>query len=152
MLVSLAMTKKSLNPRQEMFVQHLLEGRTQKDAYSKAGYSASGNSAEVAAARLFRNVQVAARVAELQARAARRSEVTVDSLVQELDEILQLATKLGQPAAGVGAIMGKAKLLGLIVDRAEVSAVVRKPSRTPTTDKSISMEDWVKTFAPRRVN
>ena len=119
---------------------------------SRRGYKARGNAAEVEASKMVRLPKVAARVAELQAKAAMRSEVTVDSLVADLDDMLQLATKIGQPSAGVSAVMGKAKLLGLVIDRAEVSAVVRKPSRTPTIDKSISMEEWVKKFAPKRVN
>ncbi len=41
-------------------------------AYTAAGYTATGNSAESAAARLFRNVQVQARRAELQGSTARQ--------------------------------------------------------------------------------
>jgi len=75
---------------------------------------------------------------------------TVDDLVAELDEMLQLATAAGNPAAGVSAIVGKAKLLGLLVDRTEIAGTLRKPSRTPTTDNLIGMDEWVERFAPKR--
>lgn len=140
-----------LNARQEAFCNLIVEGRTQKDAYAEAGYIARGNAAEVSAARLLRNVQVAARVAELRASAAQRSEVTVDSLVAELDEMVRLAKECENPSAGVSAVMGKAKLLGLIVDRAEVASTVRKPLREPSDVKQMSLEEWQRRFAPKRV-
>jgi hypothetical protein len=55
--------------------------------------------AEAAAARLFRNVQVQSRIGELQAAAARRSEITVDDLVAELDVMLKLARDTKNPSA-----------------------------------------------------
>ncbi|GLS37231.1 terminase small subunit [Mesorhizobium tianshanense] len=141
-----------LNIRQERFCLGLAEGLPQSRAYIEAGYTARGNAAEVAAARLFRKVQVRSLVAELQAKAAKRSEVTVDSLVAELDHMLQLATKLGQPGAGVTAVMGKAKLLGLIVDKAEVATTLRRPMREPGEAKTMSLEEWQAKFAPKRMN
>lgn len=41
-------------------------------------------------------------------------EITVDTLVQELDEARKLALRTDQPAAAVAATLGKATLLGLI--------------------------------------
>ena len=58
---------------------------------------------------------------ELQAAAARRSEITVDDLVADLNMMLELARDNKNPSAGVPAIMGKAKLLGLVVDKAEIN-------------------------------
>jgi phage terminase small subunit len=146
------MPNTKLNIRQERFCLGLAEGLPQSRAYIEAGYTARGNAAEVAAARLFRKVQVSSRVAELQAKAARRSEVTVDSLVEELDEMLQLATRQKLPAAGVAAIMGKARLLGLVVDKTEVATIIRKPARSPTTETQMSLEEWQAKFTPKRVN
>ncbi|RJT38686.1 hypothetical protein D3227_15575 [Mesorhizobium waimense] len=56
------------------------------------------------------------------------------------------------PAAGVAAIMGKARLLGLVVDKTEVATVIRKPARSPTTDTRMSLEEWQAKFAPKRVD
>ncbi|MEI9409340.1 terminase small subunit [Mesorhizobium salmacidum] len=143
------MSKAKLNMRQERFCLALSEGLPQSRAYIAAGYTSRGNAAEVAAARLFRNVQVQSRIAELQAAAVRRSEITVDDLVAELDSMRKLAMACKNPAAGVAAVMGKAKLLGLVVDRTEIEATVRKPSREPTNDRRMSLEEWEKRFRPK---
>ena len=62
---------------------------------------------------------------QLQAEHQGRHEVTVDSLVAELDEARALAIEVKTPSAAVAASMGKAKLLGLIVDKAEHSGKVQ---------------------------
>lgn len=87
-------------------------------------------------------------MAELQAKAARRSEITVDDLVAELEDMRKLAMACKNPAAGVAAVMGKAKLLGLIVDKAEVATTLRKPLREPGEIDQMSLEDWQAKFAP----
>ena len=66
------------------------------------------------------NESITARVLELQHRGAARAEVTVASLVHELDEARTEALRLGQASAAVAATMGKAKITGQIVDRTEI--------------------------------
>lgn len=140
-----------LNARQLAFCALMVEGHTQKDAYIEAGYASRGNAAEASASQLLRNPKVAAKVMALRADAARRSEVTVDSLVAELDAVLAMAIGMGQPAAGVSAIMGKARLLGLIIDRSEVVTTIRKPARESTTQSEMSLEEWQAKFGPRLI-
>lgn len=140
-----------LNIRQERFCLGLAEGLPQSRAYIEAGYTARNNAAEASASQLLRNPKVAARVAALQAEAARRSQVTVDDLIADLNVMFKLALATKNPAAGVSAIMGKAKLLGLIVDRAEVSST-RRPMREPGDGSQMSLEEWQAKFAPKRVN
>jgi hypothetical protein len=142
---------KGLNSRQEAFCRGLAEGLPQSRAYIQAGYGSRGNAAEASDSQLLRNPKVAARVAALRADAARRSEVTLDSLVGELDAVLAMAVELGQPAAGVSAIMGKARLLGLIVDRSEVVTTIRKPAREATNQSEMSLEEWQAKFGPRLI-
>lgn len=142
------MRKSKLNPRQERFCLGLAEGLPQSRAYVDAGYTARGNAAEVSASQLLRNPKVAARIAELQAAAAKRSEITVDDLVAQLDDLRKLAIACKNPAAGVAAIMGKAKLLGLIVDKAEVATTLRKPLREPGEINQMSLDEWQARFAP----
>ncbi len=60
------------NARHERFVQGVVKGISPGPAYTAAGYKATGNSAESAAARLFRKVQVQARRAELQGSTAKQ--------------------------------------------------------------------------------
>jgi hypothetical protein len=53
-------------------------------------------------------------------RLLRHGEVTVASLMKELDEDRELARQLKQPSAAIAATVAQAKLAGLIVDRKEV--------------------------------
>ncbi|MBZ9954306.1 MULTISPECIES: terminase small subunit [unclassified Mesorhizobium] len=142
------MSNARLNMRQERFCLGLAEGLPQSRAYIEAGYTARGNAAEVEASKMVRLPKVATRIAELRADAARRSEITVDDLVAELNLMLKLALATKNPAAGVTAVMGKAKLLGLIIDKAEVDTVLRKPARSPTDDTRMSLEEWEQRFKP----
>jgi hypothetical protein len=59
---------------------------------------------------------------ELQEVTAAKAEVTRESILAELEEARLMAKDNGQPAAAVSASMGKAKLVGLVVDRKEVGA------------------------------
>ncbi|TPM27259.1 Terminase small subunit [Mesorhizobium sp. B2-2-2] len=142
------MPSSKLNARQERFCLGLAEGLPQSRAYVEAGYVARGNAAEVEASKMVRLPKVAARLAELQAAAALRSEIAVDDLVAELEDMRKLAIACKNPAAGVAAVMGKAKLLGLIVDKAEVATTLRKPLREPGESQQMSLDEWQAKFAP----
>ena len=75
------------------------------------------------ASELLSNGKVAVRVSELQEQARKRHEVTIDTLTAELDEARQQAKDDPKGAsAHVAAIMGKAKLHGLLVDRQDHSS------------------------------
>jgi hypothetical protein len=85
----------------------------------------------VKASELLKNGKVAARVAELRAAHAARHDITVDDLVDELQEARALAIKRENPSAAVAATMGKAKLLGLVVDKGELTGKDGKPLVQP---------------------
>ena len=72
---------------------------------------------------LMDNNKVATRVQELRAAHVERHEITVDDLIRELEEArsIAMAGERQQPAAMVAASMGKAKLLGLLMDKTEVT-------------------------------
>lgn len=141
------------NPRYERFAQGIAKGKSQHDAYIYAGYAPNQKAKDVRsnAGTLARKPEIAARVAELQAKQAQRIGITVDDLIVELQEMLTLAKRVKQPAAGVGAILAKGKLLGLVVDRAEIEGSVRKPARRPTAETRMTMDQWKETFAPQHV-
>ena len=104
------------NSRHEKFARELATGRSAAEAYERAGYKSNyGN-----CIRLKGNERITGRVRELQHGGAVRAEVTIASLVDELDEARSEALRLGQTSAAVAATMGKAKVTGQIVDRAEI--------------------------------
>jgi hypothetical protein len=104
------------NPRHERFVQALFEGKPANKAYEEAGYKAhDGN-----CIRLRGNERVRARLAELQGQVAKKTAVTVESLLEELEQARVRADSLSQLSAAVRATAEKAKISGLLVQRVEV--------------------------------
>jgi phage terminase small subunit len=107
---------------------------SQAQAYVAAGYSETG--AEQNASRLMTNDKVVARVRELQAQSAEDVGVTAAMLSEQLEKARQKAEQNGQYNAVVSAIMGRAKLHGLIIDKAEVKDVT--PPKIEEVDAKIS--------------
>lgn len=109
------------NAKHELFAQGVAKGLSATDAYEKAGYKPHRPSAS----RLLTNANVAQRVEELQAKAVKKVEVTVESLANELEEARSLALGEKQSSAAVSATMGKAKLFGLGVENRRHSGTVQ---------------------------
>ena len=107
------------NARHEAFARAMFEGCSADEAHTKAGYSKNrGN-----ASRLKANENILMRVTELQAAAAKKSEVTVQSLLAELEHARERANSLDQLSASVKAIEAKAKVSGLLTTKLEVTKV-----------------------------
>jgi hypothetical protein len=92
------------NARHEIAAQERAKGRSDAEAYCVAYPKCSKASAETAAPRLIRNVQVKNRVAELQAETANAAVVSAESIIGELEEARALARSLGQSGAMVMAL------------------------------------------------
>lgn len=123
----------NLTPKQEKFCQLYVETGNASEAY-RGSYDASKmkpDSVNRKAKELLDNVKIAARLKQIRERHIKRHEVTVDSLVGELEEARLLALKLAQPSAAVSASMGKAKIYGL--DRQVIEQVT-----THKLDKSLA--------------
>lgn len=106
-----------LTIKQEAFCQAYIETGNASEAYRTA-YAADKMKPESVnrkAKELLDNGKIAARVAELQGDIKQRHNVTVDSLLAELEEARQkaLSAETPQSSAAVAATMGKAKLVGL---------------------------------------
>ena len=104
------MTGPLRNPKHETFVQLLLQGETAIDAHERAGFARS----DANSSRLKANPKVTERLAELQSEIAEKTVTTVEGLIAELEEARQKATALNQLSAATAAIMGKAKISGLM--------------------------------------
>ena len=119
------------NPRRERLAQELAKGKTKTEAMQVAGYSDPRNST-----RLTNNDEIARRVDELQERVAKKAEVTLETLTQELDEARNIAIELGQPSAMVAATREKAILLGIRVEKRES---VHKADPKAMTDDELAL-------------
>ncbi|EBX7003330.1 terminase small subunit [Salmonella enterica subsp. enterica serovar Brunei] len=103
--------------KQEAFCQAYIETGNASEAYRTA-YAADKMKAEaihVKASELLSSGKVSVRLKELQGEIKQRHNVTVDSLLAELEEARQkaLSAETPQSSAAVAATMGKAKLTGL---------------------------------------
>jgi phage terminase small subunit len=74
----------ALNPRHHRFVEEYLKDLNGAAAYKRAGYKAKGNSAEVNAARLLRNAQIAAAVKVGQDVRAEATGITQARVLEEV--------------------------------------------------------------------
>lgn len=117
------------NARHERFAQELAKGKTATEAYILAGYKANDGNA----ATLKGNQRVADRLIELQTIAAKSVALTVHDIARQLDEDRVFAQRQGSAAAAVSATMGKAKVLGLIVEKSEFSGVGGAPIEAKVT-------------------
>jgi phage terminase small subunit len=128
-----------LNARQEAFAQHLAKGMSQEAAYEAAGYRPDRG----AASRLSANVNVASRVRELQEASAEKAVVSAELLSGQLEAIRVKAEEAGQYTAAVSAAMGRAKLHGLIIDKAEVKDVTTiTPEQRQEEIRRLSARSW----------
>ena len=115
-------TTKKLTPKQEAFACAYVETGNASEAYRRA-YDAGAMKEETIwrkAKECLDNGKVTARVEQLQAKHAKRHEITVDSITEMLKEDRDLARKNDQASAAVSASMGLAKLHGLIIDRSKI--------------------------------
>jgi phage terminase small subunit len=121
----LYMTKK-LTQKQENFARLFVELGNQSEAYRQAYDTQAGyETVNVSACKLLKQPNIAQRVAELRENIAMKHEVTVDSLLQELEEARVIASTCETPqsSAMIAATMGKAKLCGL--DKQLVETTIR---------------------------
>ncbi len=122
------------NAKHEAFAQGLAKGLSADEAYQRVGYSPNrGN-----ATRLKANESVMKRVAELQSKAVKKVEITVESLALELEEARSIAIGEKQSSAAVAATMGKAKLFGLGIERRHHSGQVTVLNVTPDQLRNLS--------------
>lgn len=84
---------KKLTAKQEKFVQELIKGKSQREAY-KAAYNAknmSENSIDVEASKLLKNPKVAQRFEELRSKVIKRTEekaiITAEEIIREIADI-----------------------------------------------------------------
>ena len=119
------MDKIKLTPKQEKFCYGYMETGNASGAY-RAAYNAEKmkpESVAVQAAKMLASPKIALKIDALRAELRQRHEITVDDLVAELEEARKLAFETDKAAAAVSATMGKAKLLGLVIEKQETNVV-----------------------------
>ncbi|MFT4410197.1 terminase small subunit [Stenotrophomonas muris] len=112
----------NLTPKQQRFVQEYLKDHNGTQAAIRTGYSAK--TAKQQGSRLLAAPRIQAAVRAGQKKVAKKAEVTVDSLMAELEQARKLALKEKQASAAVTATMGKGKLAGLLVEKHKHSGAI----------------------------
>lgn len=120
-----------LTAKQENFCLAYLETGNASEAYRRS-YNASNMKPETIkrkAAELMDNGNIAATIEAGREEARKRSQLTVDDLLRELEEARKAALECETPqsSAAVSATMGKAKLLGLDKQLIEHSGAINTP-------------------------
>lgn len=127
------------NARHEKFALALAEGKSATEAYTFAGYKPCRKNA----ARLTTKDDIKARLAEIQAAAAKATEVTVESLLQELEGARKRADSLDQLNAAIRTIEAKAKVLGIMVQRIEERIEVGGPGAFRQCGPDEDVRQWM---------
>ena len=115
------MSETRLTPRKQRFASLVASGLTASEAARQAGYAdADSGGARSIAHRLMKDPKVRALVDEQLAALRERNESTADSMVKQFDEDRAFAVSTQNASAAVRASEMKAKLAGLLIDRADV--------------------------------
>lgn len=129
--------KRRFTDKMELFCLAYVETGNASEAYRRS-YNTS-NMADKTAQRegynLLQNPLVQARIEELRIKVMERHEITVDTLLVELEEARLLGKETGKASAMVTASMGKAKLLGLDKQIVELTGKDGAPIETKSTVK-----------------
>lgn len=124
----------ALTPKQEAFALAYVETGNASEAYRRAYNAENMKPAVIAvkASELLAHGNVSVRVKELQAAALNEHKITMSDILRELEEarVVALQQEKPQAAAMVAASMGKAKLLGMLTDKAELTGPGGGPIET----------------------
>lgn len=102
--------------KQELFAQAYIETGNASEAYKRAyNTQANANTVNRKASQLLKHPEVIKLLADLQAIHRQRHKLTIDDILQELEDARQkaLSAETPQCSAAISATLGKAKLLGL---------------------------------------
>ncbi len=103
-----------MTPKQELFAQVYLETSNASEAYKQAyNTQANANTVNRKASQLLKHPEVSTHIIELQNEQRKKHHLTLDDILQELEQTRLLALKKKQCSAAINATMSKAKLLGL---------------------------------------
>ena len=126
------------NHRHEKFVQEIFSGKNATEAYRAVyGEKKTAEVTSAVAARLLGIARVHARLKELQAEAAAKHQLTVETMIERFAEAAKDAKNDKQHGAVVSALTAVAKLAGLWVDRSE-----NLNGNYAISDKPLSEQEW----------
>ncbi len=145
-----------LTPKQEAFCMAYVETGNATEAYRQTYDCSKMKPASInrCAKEMLDTPKISSRIDELREEARQRHRLTVDDLLAELEQARQAAQMSDKPQAGamVAATMGKAKLLGLLVDKAELTGkdgqpLGGQPAGVLVVPAPLTESDWARAAA-----
>lgn len=124
--MGLTMPKK-LTPKQEKFCVEYVKTGSATEAYRLA-YDAGKmkpTSIHSNANKLIGNTEIALRVAELRAPAAKKAQITLESHLDRLAHLSEMAESANQMGAAIAAEVSRGKAVGLYVEHVKMDATVK---------------------------
>lgn len=116
-----------MTDKQARFVKEYLIDSNATQAAIRAGYSEK--TAQEQSSRLLSKVMVKDAITKGQEKKAAKLEITALDLVREYEEVRKAAMESSQLSAANSSIAGKAKLLGLEVEKIDLNATVHTIER-----------------------
>lgn len=110
----------ALTPKQEAFAQAIVTGVNQSDAYRAAftvGAKTKPETVNQAASRLMSDSNITARVAELRKPVAERAQMTLESHLDDLMRLRNMAAKEKQYSAAISAEIARGKASGISAEK-----------------------------------
>lgn len=111
---------KALTPKQEAFAQAIVSGKSQSDAYRaayKVGVDTKPETVNQAASRIMADSNVSARVTELREPVIKKAQMTLESHLEDLKGLRNMAVKKDQYSAAISAEVARGKASGLYVEQ-----------------------------------
>lgn len=125
----------AITSQQEKFAQCVASGMTQSDAYREAydvKPTTKATSVNVSASQLMSDPNISQRVEELRAPVIKAAQITLESHLNDLKGLRNMATKAEQYSAAISAEVARAKAAGIYTDKIHlsgdllISEIVRK--------------------------
>ena len=123
----------SLTPKRERFCQEVASGKSQAEAYRSA-FNAENMKDETvhqAASRLMANSNVSARVEELREPIVKKAQITLESHLDDLMRLRNMAAKEKQYSAAISAEIARGKASGVHVEKSEQTVSTRTLEPVP---------------------
>ncbi len=131
----------ALTPKQEAFAQAIVTGVNQSDAYRAAYKVRPGTKAEsvnVAASKLMADAKVTQRVAELREPVAKKAQITLESHLDDLMRLRNMAVKAEQFGAAITAEVARGKAAGIVVEKGQINLTNSDGTMRPTLIKIVA--------------
>lgn len=117
-----------LTPKQEAFAQAVVSGKNQSDAYRIAYKVRPGtklSSINVAASKLMADPNISQRVEELRIPVAKKAQITLESHLEDLLRLRNMAAKEKQYSAAITAEVARGKASGVATDKLDIGGAVQ---------------------------